>query len=317
MKFEGRIKNARSRTKVELKKSWQLDQNFLDLWDRIKHKTAYRVNYDTQELIKTAAEGVRNMPSIPKPQIQRIKTELEFVKEAGVLQEVGGTIKSSKNREITDTRFDIPDFVGYIQSKTELTRDTISKIILNSGRLSDIFNNPQMFMDAVVRAIKDEFDRLKINGIKYEKIAGQHYEMKLFESVEVESYIEHLIAVKHQDKTLYNYILIDSLSSPERKFAAECESRDDIFFYIKLPSWFVIKTPIGNYNPDWALIKREEGDETKIYFVAETKSRQQIDDTKKLRPYEEMKIHCGEKHFAAFGNVTFQAISSVTELKDK
>jgi type III restriction enzyme len=316
VKFEGRIKNARSRTKVELKKSWQLDQNFMDLWERIKHKTEYSVNYDTQELIGHASGGVKNMPSVPKPQIQRIKTETTFVRDdGGRLLEVGGNVKSSKDRVISDTKFDIPDFVGYIQSKTELTRDTITKIILNSGRLTDIFNNPQMFMDAVVRAIKVEFDRLKINGIKYEKIAGLSYEMKLFESVEIESYIENLIAVQNQEKTLYNYILIDSLSSPERKFAEECESRDDILFYIKLPSWFVIKTPIGNYNPDWALIKREEGDETKIYFVAETKDAKAAQDMTLLRESERMKIKCGEKHFAEFSDVRFQAVGSVGDLK--
>ncbi len=316
VKFEGRIKNARSRTKVELKKSWQLDQNFMDLWERIKHKTEYSVNYDTQELIGHASGGVKNMPSVPKPQIQRIKTETTFVRDdGGRLLEVGGNVKSSKDRVISDTKFDIPDFVGYIQSKTELTRDTITKIILNSGRLGDIFNNPQMFMDAVVRAIKVEFDRLKINGIKYEKIAGLSYEMKLFESVEIESYIENLIAVQNQEKTLYNYILIDSLSSPERKFAEECESRDDILFYIKLPSWFFIKTPIGNYNPDWALIKREEGDETKIYFVAETKDAKAAQDMTLLRESERMKIKCGEKHFAEFSDVRFQAVGSVGDLK--
>lgn len=256
------------------------------------------------------------MPSVPKPQIQRIKTETTFVRDiGGRLVEVGGNVKSSKDRVINNTKFDIPDFVGYIQSKTELTRDTITKIILNSGRLADIFNNPQMFMDAVVRAIKVEFDRLKINGIKYEKIAGLSYEMKLFESVEIESYIENLIAVQNQEKTLYNYILIDSLSSPERKFAEECESRDDILFYIKLPSWFVIKTPIGNYNPDWALIKREEGDETKIYFVAETKDAKAAQDMTLLRESERMKIKCGEKHFAEFSDVRFQAVGSVGDLK--
>lgn len=317
VQFEGRIKNARSRQKVELKKSWQLDKNFLDLWERIKYKTEYNVNYNTQELVKSASEGVKNMASVPKPQIQRIKTETTFVRDdEGRLVEIGGNIKSSKDRVVTDTRFDIPDFVGYIQSKTELTRDTITKTILQSGRLSDIFNNPQLFMDMVVKAIKTEFDKLKINGIKYEKIAGHSYEMKLFESVEIESYIENLVAVKNEEKTLYNYILIDSLSSPERKFAEECESREDILFYIKLPSWFVIKTPIGNYNPDWALIKREDGDEKKIYFVAETKDAKSLEDGT-LREKEKMKIRCGEKHFAEFGNVTFQAVSSVTELKDR
>lgn len=316
VKFEGRIKNARSRTKVELKKSWRLDQNFLDLWERISHKTEYSVNYDTQELIKNASEGVKNMPSVPKPQIQRIKTETTFVRDdGGRLVEVGGNIKSSKDRVINDTKFDIPDFVGYIQSKTELTRDTITKIIQSSGRLGDIFNNPQLFMDSVVKAIKTEFDKLKINGIKYEKIAGQYYKMTLFDDTEIESYIENLIAVKNQEKTLYNYILIDSLSSPERKFAEECETRDDILFYIKLPSWFIIKTPIGNYNPDWALIKREEGDEKKIYFVAETKDSKAIQDQSLLREKERMKIHCGEKHFAEFDDVRFQAVGSVGELK--
>lgn len=317
VKFEGRIKNARSRTKAELKKSWRLDQNFLDLWERIKHKTEYRVNYDTRELIKTAGEAVKNMPSIPKPQIQRIKTETTFVRDnGGRLVEVGGDVKSSKDRVISDTRFGIPDFVGYIQSKTELTRHTITQIILNSGRLGDIFNNPQLFMDAVVWAIRVEFDRLKINGIKYEKIAGQRYEMKLFESAEIESYIENLMAVRNQDKTLYNYILIDSLSSPERQFAEECESRDDILFYLKLPSWFVIKTPIGNYNPDWALIKREEGDETKIYFVAETKSATAAQDHNLLRESERMKIKCGEKHFAEFSEVRFRVVGRVGDLKN-
>jgi type III restriction enzyme len=289
----------------------------LDLWERIKHKTEYNVNYNTQELIKNATEGVKSMPSVPKPQIQRIKTETTFVRDdAGRLVEVGGNVKSSKDRVIGDTRFNIPDFVGYIQSRTELTRDTITKIIVNSDRLSDVFNNPQFFMDMVVKAIKTEFDKLKIDGIKYEKIAGQNYEMKLFKSVEIESYIENLIAVKDQEKTLYDYILIDSLSSPERKFAEACESRDDILFYIKLPSWFVIKTPIGNYNPDWALIKREDGDEKKVYFVAETKDAKATQDMTLLRESERMKIKCGEKHFAEFASdgIKFAVVSKVSDL---
>ncbi|WP_291728881.1 DEAD/DEAH box helicase family protein [Bernardetia sp.] len=254
--FKGRIKNARDRTKVELKKGWELDQNFLDLWNRIKHKTEYNVDYDTAELIEKAVEGIKNMEHIPKPSIQRIKNEVTFVKDdGGNLVEVGGYVKSSKDRSVDTSNFDIPDFIAYIQSKTELTRDTISKIVLQSGRIGEVFNNPQLFMDAVVKAIKIEFDRLKISGIKYERIADQFYEMQLFESTEIESYVENLIAVKNQDKTLYNYVLIDSLSTPERKFAEECETRDDVLFYIKLPSWFTIKTPIGGYNPDWALIK--------------------------------------------------------------
>lgn len=98
------------------------------------------------------------------------------------------------------------------------------------------------------------------------------------------------------------------------KFAEECESRDDILFYIKLPAWFVIKTPIGNYNPDWALIKQEDDDAMKIYFVAETKSAKSVKDKTLLRESERMKIHCGERHFAEFEDVGFAAVGSVSDI---
>ncbi len=316
VKFEGRIKNARKREFIKLKKNWELDKNFLDLWERIKHKTEYKVDYKTEELILRASASLKEMPTIQKPQIQRVKTETEFVRdENNRLVEVGGNIKSSKDRIVSEVHYEIPDFVGYIQSKTELTRDTISRIILNSGRVNEIFNNPQLFMDTVVKQIKGEFDRLKINGIKYEKIAGQFYEMKLFETSEIEEYLDNLIAVKQQEKTLFNFIQIDSLSEPEMKFAKECESRDDILFYIKLPSWFVIKTPIGSYNPDWALVKKEEGEETKIYFVAETKDPNAVKDRTLLRDSERMKIECAEKHFETFDGVQYQVVGSVSDLK--
>jgi len=316
VKFEGRIKNARAREKISLKKNWQLDQNFIDLWERIKHKTEYHVNYDTNDLIRNASTSIKTMPTISKPQIQRIKTETEFVRdENSRLVEVGGTIRSSKDR-IVEIKYEIPDFVGYIQAKTELTRDTISQIVISSGRIGEIFNNPQLFMDSVVKYIKTEFDKLKISGIKYEKIAGQVFEMKLFESAEIEEYLDNLITVKKQDKTLYNYVQIDSLSKPEMDFARDCENREDILFYIKLPSQFVIKTPIGLYNPDWALIKKEDGEETKIYFVAETKDSKAVKDRTLLRESERMKIHCGEKHFENLDNVHFQIASNVSDLKN-
>lgn len=314
VKFEGRIKNARSRQKIELKKAWNLDPHFLDLWNRIKHKTDYNVNYSTAELVKNAARAVEAMSAVPKPQIQRTKTLTFFDRdEDGRLLGIGGDVKSSKGRTV-ESNFELPDFVGYIQTKTELTRDTVSQILLKSKRIGEVFNNPQLFMDSVVKLIKDEFNKLKINGIKYEKIAGQSYEMQLFESHEIESYLDNMIAVKKQEKTLFNYILIDSLSTPEQTFAKECESRDDILFYIKLPNWFTIKTPIGPYNPDWALIKQEDGDSKKIYFVAETKDPKAVKDRTLLRDKERMKIYCGERHFDEFEDVDFAPVGSVADI---
>jgi type III restriction enzyme len=316
VKFEGRIKNARARTSVKLKDKWMEDALFLELWEKIRAKTEYKVDYSTEELIANCVAALRAMPPIERPVIYREKNVAKFVRDAkGKLIELGGEQKGSKERIVKDAKYEIPDFVAYIQSKTELTRDTITRIVLQSNRLGEIFNNPQLFMDSVVRIIKHEFDRIKINGIQYEKIAGQVYEMKLFESAEIEQYLENLIEVKKQAKTLYNYIAIDSLSSPERKFAEDCDSRDDILFYVKLPRTFVVKTPIGPYNPDWALIKKEDGEETKIYFVAETKDPKAAKDRTLLRDSERLKIACAEKHFEVIDHVNYRVVGSVSDLK--
>src|SRR5690606_19876843 len=225
VKFEGRIKNARARARVKLKDKWMEDALFLELWEKISAKTEYKVDYSTEELISNCVAALQAMPPIERPVIYREKNVAKFVRDAkGKLIELGGEQKGSKEKMVKDTNYEIPDFIAYIQSKTEITRDTITQIVLNSNRLGEIFNNPQLFMDSVVRIIKHEFDRIKINGIQYEKIAGQVYEMKLFESAEIEQYLENLIEVKKQAKTLYNYVAIDSLSSPERRFAEDCES---------------------------------------------------------------------------------------------
>jgi len=315
VKFEGRIKNARARTSVRLKDKWMEDALFLELWEKIRAKTEYKVDYSTEELIANCVAALKAMPPIERPVIYREKNMAKFVRdEKGKLIELGGEQKGSKEKIVKDNNYEIPDFIAYIQSKTELTRDTITQIVLISNRLGEIFNNPQLFMDSLVRMIKHEFDRIKINGIQYEKIAGQVYEMKLFESAEIEQYLENLIEVKKQAKTLYNYVAIDSLSSPERRFAQDCESRDDILFYVKLPRTFVVKTPIGPYNPDWALIKQEDGKETKIYFVAETKDPKAAKDRTLLRDSERLKIACAEKHFEVIDHVNYRVVGSVSDL---
>lgn len=315
VKFEGRIKNTRTRVNVKLKDKWLEDSLFLELWDKIKNKTDYKVDYTTQDLIQKCSDALKIMPPIEKPLIYREKNLAKFIKDKdGNLVTLGGEQKGSKVKIIKDLKYEIPDFIAYIQSKTELTRDTITQIVLKSKRLSDIFNNPQLFMDTVVRIIKNKFDELKISGIKYHTIDNQMYEMKLFESAEIEQYLDNLIAVKNQIKTLYNFVTIDSLSKPERNFAIDCENREDILFYVKLPNSFQIKTPIGPYNPDWALIKKDDDYDTKIYFVAETKDSKAVKDKTLLRDKERKKIHCAEEHFKVLNNVQYKVVGSVSDL---
>jgi len=302
VEFKGRVKNKRDRVNVKYRKGFQADPVFLEIWNRIKQKTLYRVKYGTKELIKEAAKVVGNMPEIKKPRIQSVKVGI-MVKEPGVEYE----IKSAKVLE-PDTKFEIPDVLGYIQNKTELTRSTILRILKESARLNDLLINPQLFLDIVVKEIKHVLYELMIEGIKYEKIGGQEYEMRLFEENEIEIYKNSLaFSVKDKEKTIYsNFIPLDS--AIEEDFARDCESRDDIEFYFKLPFWFKISTPIGKYNPDWALIFKNE---KRIYFVAETKS---TTDLSKLRNEERLKVKCGEAHFNEFEDVEYKHVKSVMDI---
>jgi len=296
--FKDRIKNRQERATVKYRKGFELDEKFRDIWDRIKHQATYKVDYDTLELIKKASKALTQMPAIKKALIKTTKTALEF-DEAGIISDIKASYAT-----VLDTVFNIPDVLFYVQERTELTRSTILEILLQSGRTADIMINPQLFLDNAVSAINDVLTDLMIDGIKYEKIGEKEYEMRLFEDYEI--HINELtFQISRKDKTIYsNLVPLDS--GVEYNFARECETRDDIEFYFKLPFWFKIQTPIGNYNPDWALIKKNE---KTVYFVAETKSTGQ-----ELKASEIRKIKCGHAHFNEFADVEYRQVSTVGEL---
>jgi len=296
--FKDRVKNKRKRKTVKYRKGFELDDKFKEIWDRINYKTTYRVEYGTTELVQKAAKAVAQMPVIKKAMIKTTKTALEF-DDTGIVSET----KASYTTTLADA-CSIPDLLYYIQERTNLTRATIFEILKKSGRIGEVFINPQLFLDNAVSAIKDILFDLMIDGIKYEKIGTKEYEMRLFEDYEI--HVNDLtFKISKKDKTIYsNLCPLDS--NVEYEFARECESRDDIEFYFKLPFWFKIKTPIGNYNPDWALIKKNE---KTVYFVAETKSEGQ-----ELRTSEKRKVKCGRAHFKEFDDVKYRQIATVGEL---
>jgi len=205
-------------------------------------------------------------------------------------------------------RFEIPDILSYIQSKTELTRNTIFEILKRANRLNEAFINPQLFMDNAVLKIREELHRMMIEGIKYEKFGDKVYEMTLFDDSDLEIYIDNFThIVRDSSKTIYNnYIPLDS--SVENRFAMDCESSEQVEFYFKIPYRFEINTPIGRYRPDWAVVFKGE---KKIYFVAETKSAGE-----ELRESEKLKIACGTAHFKDFDDVVYKRVSTVTDLKN-
>ena len=296
--FQLPVRNRDNRRQIRYRKGFQLDEKFKAIWEKISYRTDYRVEFDTGKLVERAAEAVGGMGPIHRPLIQIEKAGLQFADKG-----IQTTMKRAGRGKVEQGDF-IPNILSQIQERVRLTRSTICRVLSQSGRLSEALLNPQMFVDLASEAISSELGELMVAGIKYEKIGPEVYEMRLFE--ETEFYVnDHTFHVQSPEKTIYSE-LIPLDSGVENQFAQDCESMEDIEFYFKLPSWFKIMTPVGPYNPDWALVKKNE---KTVYFVAETKSSGQ-----ELRLSEKMKIHCGEMHFREGSDVEYRCVSSVSEL---
>jgi len=308
VKFTGRIKNNRDKTALIYRKGFEADPRFLEIWDKLRGHTTYRVDYSTEDLIREAAKAVKELPEVKAPSIRSSKGAISITGTGVATQHVAESV------ERWGGTWSIPDVLGYIQSKTELTRSTLFSILNASGRASDILTNPQLFLDLASQAIRRTLYALMIEGIKYERIGDKEYEMLLFKDGELEFYRnEFTFAVSDSSKTIYEeWIPLDS--GVESQFAKDCEANETVRFYFKLPSEFKLPTPIGSYNPDWAIVF--EGD-TKIYFVAETKSTGgDTVDLSKLSMDEQMKIKCGRAHFKEVDGVDYKVVRTVAQLVD-
>ncbi|MDA0911904.1 MAG: type III restriction endonuclease subunit R, partial [Proteobacteria bacterium] len=207
--------------------------------------------------------------------------------------------------------FELPDLITYLQNETNLTRRTIVKIINDSGRLETFKNNPQKFIEQVSTIIQHQMRLFVVDGIKYHKIGDDHfYAQELFRDNELFGYLQkNMIA---SQKSVFDHLVYDS--DVELEFANSFERSDDIKLYAKLPGWFKVDTPLGTYNPDWAVLIEING-QAKLYFVVETKSALVTDA---LRPAEKAKIDCGKEHFKALGEeVEFTVTNSFEDFSGK
>ena len=305
--FQGRIKDRAQRTKVIYKNDFQADPLFLAIWNKIKYKTTYRVHYDTNQLIDKVVEAIKILPKITEPILYMEKVSLN-IDEEGIQTNY---LASERNKTQIIAK-NIPDIFAYIENKTQLTRTTILEILKKSERIGDISKNPQDFLDKVCDVISREMQELMIDGIRYQKVGLTEYEMKLFDSKELEIYMnDNSFQVTNTGKTIYeNIVPLDS--ETENQFAKECETSEQVKYYFKLPNWFKIKTPIGNYNPDWALVFENDA---KIYFVVETKNTgNDVVDLSKLSKSELLKIKCGKAHFKIMDDVRYEVVTKVSDL---
>lgn len=297
--IERHIRREQNDGPNRLKKEVTISPQFTELWERIKPKTTYRVEFETKKLVSRAVDALKKMDRIEIPIITVTSGQIGLAK-GGVVSTAFG----SAQEKITLADRPVPDLLAYLQNETELTRSTLVEILKKSGRLSELFNNPQRFMDVVASILKNELHRLLIDGIKYERIeagSGAEWEMVLFKHEELINYLTAL----QVNKSVYEYVSYDS--EVERKFAKRLDEREDIKLFVKLPRWFIIDTPVGRYNPDWAILKH---DDQALYLVRETKDTHNF---LKLRTTEADKIRCGQKHFEAIG-VPFAVAVSADEV---
>lgn len=308
--------NARSNN-VEL----QVDEDklampeFKALWSKINSKSVYVVDFDTDELIRKSIASLDDKLRVSKiyfrvesGAMDTIKSKEELVSGASFAKEesasYGVTITANSNVKY--------DLIGKLVDETGLTRKAVIAIL--QGIQPHVFNqfkdNPEEFIVKVAALINDEKATAIIEHITYD-VLDEHYGMDVFTDPTIKGKlgVNAMKAKKH----LYDHIVYDS--SNERDFATDLDTNTDVAVYVKLPDGFYISTPVGHYNPDWA-IAFYEGKVKHIYFVAETKGSM---SSMQLRLIEESKIHCAREHFKAIsnGNVVYDVVDSYKSLLDK
>jgi type III restriction enzyme len=286
------VKPVSKRQPRVLNKQLYSNPEFEEFWETISQKTTYRVKVERKELIENAVRAIREAPKIDALRIQVTRAGVKVLRGGAKGEELGTRSADLKGS------YDLPDIITELQEVTSLTRKTIVDILIGSERLGEFIGNPNDFIAMAKRVLKAELGALLVDGVQYERIAGSVYELRELQKdgeEEKERFLDQMYKVQHIQKTDFDYVVFDS--DVERQFAELLDSREDIKLFMKLPAKFKIDTPVGPYNPDWAIIKQEDG-EDRIYMIRETKST--LDDSK-LRPTERDKIKSAKRHFEAIG----------------
>ena len=310
--------NARSNN-VEL----QVDQEKLNskefkaLWSRINAKSVYVVDFDTDELVRKAIAALDAKLHVSKiyfkvetGSMSEIKSKealtsgTAFMKEESGIYDTGRRISANKGVKY--------DLVGKLVEETGLTRKAMIQILtgIQSATFDQFKDNPEEFIIRAAQLINDEKATAIIEHITY-NVMEDHYGTDIFTEPTIKGKLD--VNAKKVNKGLYDHVVYDSTN--ERDFVTDLDTNQDVAVYVKLPDGFYISTPVGHYNPDWA-IAFYEGTVKHIYFVAETKGSM---SSMQLRMVEDAKIHCAREHFKAISgeNVVYDVVDSYTSLLQK
>ena len=289
-KLAGRltIKNADERRSIRPRRAVFHSPEFKALWDRIKHKTTYRVEFDNEALLAQCVQALDDAPPISSPRLQWRKADIA-IGQAGV---EATERERAASVVLEGDEVELPDVLTELQDRTQLTRRSIQRILSGSKRLADFKRNPQQFIELAAQAINRCKRLALVDGVKYQRLGDEYYyAQKLFENEELTGYLKNILS--DTTKSVYDQVVYDS--EIEKSFAEELANSTEVKVYAKLPGWFTVPTPLGSYNPDWAVfIEKDQGE--RLYFVVETKASLFASD---LRAAERAKIECGKAHFAA------------------
>jgi type III restriction enzyme len=299
--------NARERSRAVRKPLTDLPPEFKELWERIKHRTRYRVKVDSVKLVEDVVKELDRLTIEPP----RVDLGLAAVVVQAGKDKYESELKAQARLATLQGRFELPNLMALLAELMErttppvrLTRRTLWDILNRTAQKKAALANPQDFATKAVQVIKDKAADQLVEGIQYEK-DGTWYEMELFEE-EVETVKDLLVQAT---KSIYNPVACDS--QPEVRFAEGMEKRKFIKLYVKLPNWFRVKTPVGNYNPDWAVVKEQVDPFGEpgplLYLVCETKSTTNLAD---LYNQERQKILCGKVHFEQGLDVEYKVVDS-------
>lgn len=288
-------------------------KEFVELWNRINHKSFYTVRFDKEKLIESAVQMLDE-----KLNVTTVTVKLEYGEQAArldskeQLEQGHGFRRTLSDQEVPKTaplgsvRYDL---IGKLVEETKLTRATIAAILqrMTPQKFAMFRLNPEEFILKTAKIINDQMATQIIEHITYNKLDAA-YDTDIFTSANLRGKLG--LNAMEANRSLYSHIIYDSEN--EKRFAGELDVNAKVAVYVKLPSGFFISTPVGKYNPDWA-IAFNEGSVKHIYFIAETKGNS---DAAELRGVEKAKIACAKAHFAAISSesVTYSVVDSFAEL---
>lgn len=289
------IRDDSKKVVVRQKKQVFLTPEFKEIWERISQKTMYRVRMDEDRFVEYAAKRLAEMPPVSAARIIQTTATVD-------VQNSGVTATETHVRAVSLSQEDItppPDILTILRNELRLTKNTLLAILQRSDRIGDFLNNPERFLEEAVAILRECKAEMIADGIRYIKLAGEEYSVQeIFDKEELIGYLEtDTIPVEH---SVYDHVIYDR-SNTERRFAEALDADPDVKLFFKLPANFKIDTPLGGYNPDWAVLI-DTPEERRLYFVLETKGSIRRSD---LRDPEAVKVKCGEGHFKAIGGVGY------------